>query len=136
MLQRISIIAAESCALAYYLKEKGGNARLAASAGLHDPVLILGAAKLARFPLDAPDQLFSGFLRCSAGLVCLRSGMASMNRKSSVAQAPKSVWWALTSYNDRTASDPGARRSLVGGSCGRPGQRPATSPERRRRAED
>ena len=48
---------------------------------------------------DAPDQLVSGVLRCSGSLVHLRSIMASMNRKSSVAQTPKSVREVLTSDN-------------------------------------
>jgi hypothetical protein len=45
----------------------------------------------AGLPFDAPDQLVSGILRCSEFLVHLRSIMASMNQKSSVAQTPKSV---------------------------------------------
>ncbi|WP_208354522.1 hypothetical protein, partial [Pseudaestuariivita rosea] len=40
--------------------------------------------------LDPPDQLVSGILRCPGLLVHLRSIMASMNQKSSLAQTPKS----------------------------------------------
>ena len=45
----------------------------------------------ARLALNAPNQLFSGLLRCSGCLIHLRSITASMNQKSSLAQPPNSV---------------------------------------------
>ena len=46
---------------------------------------------------ETPEQLVSSVFRCSGSLVHLRSIMASMNQKSSVAQTPKSVRKVLTS---------------------------------------
>lgn len=59
-----------------------------------DSLIASGAGNSA---YDTSDQLVSGILRCSGSLVHLRSIMASMNQKSSVAQTPKSVRWVLMS---------------------------------------
>ena len=74
-----------------------GNAFFAAQTSQDDPDLLLGRVVLARLAFNASDQLVSGILRCSGFLIHLRSLMASMNQKSSVAQTPNSVRWALTS---------------------------------------
>ena len=56
----------------------------------------LQLSRVYRLSFDAPEQLVSGVFRCSRFLVHLRSIMAWMNQKSSLAQNPKSVWWVLT----------------------------------------
>ena len=74
-----------------------GNALFALKAGQDDPDLLLSRVVLTRLALDASDRLVGDVFRCSGSLVHLRSILASMNQKPSVAQTPKSVRLVLTS---------------------------------------
>ena len=82
---------------------QSGDALPAPQSGKDDPDLLLDRALLAGLPLDAPDQLVSGILRCSGSLFHLRSLAASTKRKFSVAQTPKSARRALTSESARVS---------------------------------